>query len=64
MRRWDRTDFEEALKAVCDAFSPGPDWGAVASRIGRVIPWGCVGIYDEHVDQASGSPFPPHPDSA
>jgi Immunity protein 8 len=59
MHRWDRTVFEEALTVVCDSFSPGPDWGSVASRIGRLIPWESDYKYDQHVDQHPGPPFPP-----
>jgi hypothetical protein len=39
MRRWDRDEFEAAVAAVVAACSPGPDFGTVASRIGRLIPW-------------------------
>ena len=28
MRRWDSTDFMDALGRVCDALSPGTDWGS------------------------------------
>jgi len=59
MRRWDRSRFEEALKAVCDEFSPGPDWGSVASRIGRLIPWEFDYKYDQYVDLHPGPAFPP-----
>ncbi len=58
MRRWDRAEFEEALRAVCAEFSPGPDWGSVAARIGRVIPWEYRFRHDKHVDQHFGEPFP------
>src|SRR6202022_443381 len=39
MRQWNRTELESALREVCEAFSPGPDWGSLASRTGRLIPW-------------------------
>jgi hypothetical protein len=39
MRRWEATAFMDALARVCDTLGPGPDWGSVASRIGRLIPW-------------------------
>lgn len=51
MRRWDKAAFEDALKFVCDAASPGPDWGTVAARIGRLIPWEFAYKYDERVNQ-------------
>lgn len=61
MRRWDKTKFEAAVRTVCETCSPGPDWGSVASRIGRVLPWEFSYRYDEHVDQRYGDSFPPHP---
>lgn len=60
MQRWDRDDFEAAVRAICDVFSPGPDWGTVACRIGRLIPWEFDYRYDEHVNSHSGAPFPPN----
>lgn len=59
MRRWDRQEFEAALRATCRAFSPGPDWGTVASRIGRLIPWEFDYKFDAHVNDHFGHPFPP-----
>lgn len=59
MRRWDRASFEAALNAVCANASPGPDWGTVASRIGRVIPWEFNYRYDKHVSEHYGEPYPP-----
>lgn len=58
MRRWDRAQFEDALNVVCEASSPGPDWGSVASRIGRLIPWEFDYKYDQHVDHHPGPAFP------
>jgi hypothetical protein len=59
MRRWDPDQFLEALTSICKEFSPGPDWGSVASRIGRLIPWEFDYKYDEHVNQSFGEAFPP-----
>lgn len=59
MRRWDLAEFRAALDAVCRTFSPAPDWGSVASRIGRLISWEFAEHYDDHVDRQSGEPFPP-----
>jgi hypothetical protein len=59
MRRWDQRAFEAALAAICTAASGGPDWGAVASRIGRLIPWEFEYKYDAHVDGHYGQSFPP-----
>ncbi len=58
MRQWERSEFETALNAVCDAASGGPDWGSVASRIGRLIPWEFDYKFDAHVDSRYGEPFP------
>jgi hypothetical protein len=51
MRRWDEAEFKEALDLVCDSFSPGPDWGSVASRIGRLLPWEFDYKYDEAINR-------------
>lgn len=59
MRRWDPAELRNALKVVCDSASPGPDWGSVASRVGRLIPWEYDYRYDAHVDSHPGPPFPP-----
>lgn len=59
MRHCDQTEFESALRVVCESASPGPDWGTVAYRIGRLIPWEFDYKYDAHVDQRYGEPFPP-----
>ena len=59
MLRWDKDEFERTLRTVCEEFSPGPDWGSVASRIGRLIPWEYDYRYDRHVDTHFGEPFPP-----
>lgn len=59
MRRWDRDEFETAVNAICDSYSPGPDWGTVACRIGRLIPWEFDYKYDAHVDEHYGEGFPP-----
>jgi hypothetical protein len=54
-----RDDFDEALSAITDAASPGPDWGSVAARIGRFIPWEFNYKYDDHIDDHHGDPYPP-----
>ena len=53
MRRWDATAFMDALGRVCDTLSPGPDWGSVASRIGRLIPWEFDYKYDEAINRGA-----------
>jgi hypothetical protein len=59
MRRWDQPEFESAVHAIVESASPGPDWGSVANRIGRLIPWEFDYRYDEHVDEDGGETFPP-----
>lgn len=59
MQQWDRAAFQASLTEVCDSCSPAPDWGSLASRIGRLIPWEFDYKYDEHVDAHYGEPFPP-----
>jgi hypothetical protein len=58
MRRWSAAEFRAVLSTVCGAASGGPDWGTVASRIGRAIPWEFDYRYDAHVDERYGEPFP------
>lgn len=59
MRRWNPRDFKAAVQAVCDVASPGPDWGVVACRIGRRIPWESDFRFDDYVNKHYGEPFPP-----
>ena len=58
MARWDSEAFLYAVRAVCTSASPGPDWGTVADRIGRWIPWEYDYRYDEHVNARFGERFP------
>jgi hypothetical protein len=58
MRSWSREEFEMGLQVVCDAYSPGKDWGTVAARIGRVIPWEFDYKYDKVIDEAYRNSFP------
>jgi hypothetical protein len=59
MREWDRNAFEHALHELCARASPAPDWGSVASRIGRLIPWEFDYKYDAYVDEHLGERFAP-----
>ena len=56
VRRWDAEKVEASLRDLC-ARAQGPDWGAVASRLGRLLPWEFHYRYDRAVDR--GEPFPP-----
>ena len=57
MDHWDETEVRRLLEAICTEVGPGPDWGSVASRIARFIPWEYDYRYDAHT-QAGGGPFP------
>jgi Immunity protein 8 len=59
MPAWNANDFRAGVDAVCASASPGPDWGAVANRIGRLIPWEFAYKYDDHIDRHPNRPFPP-----
>jgi hypothetical protein len=59
MRSWNRSDFDLALQSVCEAYSPAKDWGTLASRLGRVIPWEYAYRYDTFLDEHFGDEFPP-----
>ena len=59
MPRWDAEAFRSALDVLCAEASPGPDWGTVAARIGRLLPWEYDYRYDAHVDAHYGERFPP-----
>jgi hypothetical protein len=56
MRRWDEREFRASLDAVCRTFSPGPDFGSVAARIGRLIPWEFDYKHDDEVNGRAGIP--------
>jgi Immunity protein 8 len=55
MKRWDEEEFEVALKDLCSELSPGPNWGAVADRLSRYMPWEYSYRFDERVDR--GEPY-------
>jgi hypothetical protein len=58
MTRWDRGELEAEIRSVCDDCSPGPDWGTVASRISRAMPWEYEEEYDEFIDRNFGMRYP------
>lgn len=60
MDRWSRTAFDAALARLVAAYSPGPDFGTIAERIGRVIPWEYAYRRDAALDEAAGLPPNPH----
>jgi hypothetical protein len=59
MERWSQETFEAAVERLCARHSPAPDWGTLASRIGRLIPWEYDYRYDDFVDEHPGPTFPP-----
>ena len=58
MPRWHPEGLQAAVQAICADASPGPDWGSVAARVGRYIPWEYDYRYDEHVNARFGERFP------
>jgi Immunity protein 8 len=60
MKRWDHAALREAITGLCEAFEAA-DWGTLASRIARTIPWEYDYRYDEFLDQTADQrpPFPP-----
>ena len=56
MRHWDAAKLTATVEDAC-ARIEGPDWGAIASRLGRLLPWEFNYKYDQAVDL--GEPFPP-----
>lgn len=59
MDRWSQERFESAVRRLCALHSPAPDWGTVASRISRLLPWEYDYRYDDHADAHAGSTVPP-----
>ncbi|HEX7300304.1 MAG TPA: Imm8 family immunity protein [Solirubrobacteraceae bacterium] len=55
LRRWDYAKLEATIQELC-ANTKGPTWGAVASRIGRLLPWEFDYRYDRAID--AGEEFP------
>ncbi|GHF46944.1 hypothetical protein GCM10017566_20090 [Amycolatopsis bartoniae] len=58
VERWSAQAIHAAVDEQCQA-TAGPDWGAVASRLGRVLVWEYGYRYDAHVDAHPGPSFPP-----
>lgn len=52
MRRWSPEELLAVLANVCAEASGGPDWGTVASRIGRSIPWEFDYMHDADVNES------------
>jgi len=49
MRRWDYEELHAAISEMC-AGHEAADWGTLANRIGRYIPWEFDDRYDEFID--------------
>ncbi len=62
VRRWDHTEILSGLTKLLNYQGTGPDWGSVASRISRFITWDLAYVYDKHVNEHFGEPFPPPED--
>jgi hypothetical protein len=59
MDRWSQERFEAAVHQLSRTHSPAPDRGALASRIGRLLPWEYDYRLDDFVDAHPGPTFPP-----
>jgi len=62
MMRWDYQELHAAISEMC-AGHEAADWGTLANRIGRYIPWEFDDRYDEFIDSAGDArpAFPPQP---
>ncbi|MET8519211.1 hypothetical protein [Nocardioides sp. NPDC004968] len=49
-------DLLAALDRLIPAYSPGPDFAAVAARMGRVIPWEYDFKFDAQLNRTAGLP--------
>jgi hypothetical protein len=60
MQSWDYNALHTAVTDLC-AYWEGHDWGTLANRIGRHIPWEFEEHYDEFIDRTASDrpPFPP-----
>ncbi|MEU2199208.1 Imm8 family immunity protein [Isoptericola sp. NPDC019482] len=54
MRSWSPAAFESAVDRLIKACSPAPDWGELAARIGRVLPWEYDYRHDRTTNQHAG----------
>ncbi len=60
MRAWSAAGFEAAVERLVTASSPGPDWGTVANRIGRHLPWEYDYRHDDELNERGGLPKMAH----
>ena len=59
VERWDYELLRDTLSRLCASFQ-GPDWGSLASRIDKYLPWEYDYRYERHQDEiAATNPFPP-----
>ncbi|EGD45623.1 hypothetical protein NBCG_00100 [Nocardioidaceae bacterium Broad-1] len=56
MKTWSEMDLIAALDRLIPAYSPGPDFGTVAARMGRVIPWEYDYKFDDQQNRSAGLP--------
>lgn len=58
VKRWEHNQILAGLANILETEGTGPDWGSVASRIGRILTWDLVYFYDKHVNEHFGRAFP------
>lgn len=56
MKTWSPAAFESAVDRLITASSPAPDWGTLAARIGRNLPWEYDHKYDDAANRQAGLP--------
>jgi hypothetical protein len=59
VKRWDHNEILTGLAKIFEVDGTGPDFGSVASRISRYLTWDLSYVYDKHVNEHFGEPFPP-----
>lgn len=55
MQRWDHDELQTALRQLVDRVE-ATDWGDLANRIGRYLPWEYDYRYDDHQDKGRSIP--------
>lgn len=56
MKSWSPGAFETAVDRLVTSSSPGPDFGTVAARIGRHLPWEYDYRHDRDANRKAGLP--------
>jgi len=57
---WDQNAFESSMEVMCSRLGVWPDWGAIGSRLARVMDWEFADRYDVHRQRQPLTPYNPH----